>query len=371
MSLPCPRSCGRDTLRSHGLPGHPVGQPDLPSGTFIVSSGDSFPARQIVANLTDLVNTGRHPNPRRLNGCCGLDGCDGRNRVCREGHEVGTERSDCWWAHAVHFDPGAVRMGAGPLSADPAWLAWRDGAVRRLAETIEEERAFDRLPVRYPGFVRTRSLKQLHAGVVQQFIGSPGFGVMRSVGRPAPFYLEHERKEMPPLPQPAPSIWPADLAPAPLQVASGPDLLAAHDENTVQFLAPLGFGYVRDREHVAGFRPHQFREGPRAPRRWQVSRLELVGLLKGEEPVVYLSAHFPRMDELREAPTRSLDAFETEALAKLRRGDDLIVQEADKQMRMLGSLRAAQQCLRCHQVQRGELLGAFSYQMLLGVEPSK
>jgi len=33
-------------------------------------------------------------------------------------------------------------------------------------------------------------------------------------------------------------------------------------------------------------------------------------------------------------------------------------------MRMFGSLRAAQQCVRRHDVDRGELLGAFSYKLV-------
>lgn len=33
----------------------------------------------------------------RLNGCCGLDGCDGPNMLCRVCEaEVGTMQSDCW-----------------------------------------------------------------------------------------------------------------------------------------------------------------------------------------------------------------------------------------------------------------------------------
>jgi hypothetical protein len=33
----------------------------------------------------------------RLAGCCGLDGCDGPNMLCRGCHaEVGTMQSDCW-----------------------------------------------------------------------------------------------------------------------------------------------------------------------------------------------------------------------------------------------------------------------------------
>ena len=34
-----------------------------------------------------------------------------------------------------------------PVAVDPAWLAWGGGAVRRLAQGIYEERAFDDLPV--------------------------------------------------------------------------------------------------------------------------------------------------------------------------------------------------------------------------------
>jgi len=39
---------------------------------------------------------GNSDNPRRLNGCCGLDGCDGPNKICLCGEHVGTEKSDCW-----------------------------------------------------------------------------------------------------------------------------------------------------------------------------------------------------------------------------------------------------------------------------------
>ena len=75
------------------------------------------------------------------------------------------------------------------------------------------------------------------------------------------------------------------------------------------------------------------------PERWQVERLALVGLLKYDEPVVYLSDYLPKMDELRDAPTRPLDAFEQAALSALRGGEDLMVQDGPDRMRMLGSLR--------------------------------
>jgi hypothetical protein len=34
-----------------------------------------------------------------------------------------------------------------PVGVDPLWLSWRDGTVAKIAQTIYEERAFDRLPI--------------------------------------------------------------------------------------------------------------------------------------------------------------------------------------------------------------------------------
>ncbi len=34
-----------------------------------------------------------------------------------------------------------------PVAVDPAWLAWNDGAIRKMAQAIYDERAFDRLPL--------------------------------------------------------------------------------------------------------------------------------------------------------------------------------------------------------------------------------
>jgi len=58
-------------------------------------------AGRVLVNLADLVGTKHHPDYRRRAGCCGLDGLDGPNLVCSNGHEVGTEKSDCWMPHAA------------------------------------------------------------------------------------------------------------------------------------------------------------------------------------------------------------------------------------------------------------------------------
>jgi hypothetical protein len=41
---------------------------------------------------------------------CGLDGMDGPNLVCVNGHEIGTEKSDCWMPHAAVLLDSIVRV---------------------------------------------------------------------------------------------------------------------------------------------------------------------------------------------------------------------------------------------------------------------
>ena len=96
--------------------------------------------------------------------------------------------------------------------------------------------------------------------------------------------------------------------------------------------------------------------------------MSLVSLLKHDEPRVYLSDHQPVMSELRRARTRSLDTFEAEALRRLNAGEDIVTDTKSNRILMLGGVRAAHRCLACHQVHRGELLGAFSYELIR--EPS-
>lgn len=41
----------------------------------------------------------------RLNGCCGLDGCNGPNQLCSCGAEIGTLRTDCWTPYMFIPEP--------------------------------------------------------------------------------------------------------------------------------------------------------------------------------------------------------------------------------------------------------------------------
>jgi len=57
--------------------------------------------------------------------------------------EASVHRQEVW--EAIH----GAREGrpAALVRVDPAWLAWNDRTIPRLAQAIDEERAWDRLPV--------------------------------------------------------------------------------------------------------------------------------------------------------------------------------------------------------------------------------
>jgi hypothetical protein len=132
-------------------------------------------------------------------------------------------------------------------------------------------------------------------------------------------------------------------------------------ESIVDFANPRGFGFFKDRRHVAGFQRHQFSDAPKSMASWAVQTVHLVGLAVHEEPVVYVSGTLPRMDHLSWAEVRPPDAFEEAGLAALRRGEDLFTQPGKDSLRMLGAIRSVKQCVNCHGGERGDLLGAFSY----------
>lgn len=219
------------------------------------------------------------------------------------------------------------------------------------------------------GNYRQHFLTLIHNQEYERFIRSSGFGIGRGV-RPTPSHLG----EMPLTDigfDAAPREFPESGHPGwrmPYDFEKVTDLDELHTASRRDFVHPDGFGaVVEPRERVIGFIEHGFHYPMSSfiaqPEVWTLERLELVSLLKFEGPRVYVLDHLPRMDQLQglDVPTRELDDFETESLKKLWTQEDVVIEEVDDQVRMLGSLRAASQCLDCHSVPRGTLLGAFSY----------
>jgi hypothetical protein len=87
-------------------------KPAIPEGYFAPVNFDDWAVSgtAAVVNLNDLVGTKHPPDVQRLNGCCGLDGLDGPNLICPNGHEVGTEKSDCWMPHAAVLLDKLIRV---------------------------------------------------------------------------------------------------------------------------------------------------------------------------------------------------------------------------------------------------------------------
>ncbi len=225
-----------------------------------------------------------------------------------------------------------------------------------------------------PTHTRNASLELLHTDAVEEFVKRPGFGQGRF--DPGPAYLAPEKEPGAPLVGDVRIVFDPELTyersliglivPPP---AFDLPFWSIHQEGLVEFAYSSGFGYVRDRDHVAGFRPHQFRSVPtawgqdRGKTTWQVRKLELVSLLKYDQPAVYVSDRLPSMASVAELKTRPLDEFESSALAALRRGEDLLRSVNGDTLRVLGSVRVGTHCLKCHEAERGDLLGAFSYQL--------
>ncbi len=210
---------------------------------------------------------------------------------------------------------------------------------------------------------RRELLREIHEETVKIFVNQPGFGVSRANGL-REHVLKMGFRQQSPIPQPgtfSPSPWTSPSLQR--QQKASDNLRSLHQASVVDFANPVNFGYIKDRRHVAGFQDHRISQAPMPDRPWTLQTLDLIGLALHENPTAYVSEYLPRMDELRAAPTRELDEFESAGLLALRRGEELFFREREQERRMLGAIRAARQCLACHEVERGELLGAFSYRM--------
>lgn len=233
---------------------------------------------------------------------------------------------------------------------------------------------------------RADSLRMLHTDEVEKFVGREGFGFGRMrAPQPSLHYFQLPKDEPIPLATLAPltpeqigdatALPKTTVAVGTSRMPSVEQVTSFHRNGQMDFLNPSFFGHVKDRDQVAGFQAHQFRNMVRledhiekkqpdaGKERWQLKRLELVSLLKHEQPGVYVSEHLPRMDQLAKAKVRTLNSFEEKALKALQGGEDLKTEATTNAIRMVGAMRATKLCLDCHGGERGQLLGAFSYEM--------
>jgi hypothetical protein len=286
-------------------------------------------------------------------------------------------------------------------------LAYEKSVDRNQTPTLSPEAAERLLRAdQMQGFAVARnhkvSLAMLHDQNIEKFAKSQNFGMSRMV-RPGessmPFYFHDDAPPPNPIPLASvPSLSDAEAAIAPVELgsrlSSDEDLVrlwrlptltevrGVHDQAVGSFANPFTIGFVADVDHVAKFKPHAVVKAPTPPaalgpaattakassgpverHSWKVVRMELVSLIKFETPRVYVSKNMPRMEDLANVETRPLSTFEVAALEKLVDGDDFGVEAGPNRIEMLGSLRVSNFCLQCHDVPRGTLFGAFSYEL--------
>lgn len=263
-------------------------------------------------------------------------------------------------AHSPSGSDTAARFGPPP-SGSPAWTALNAG----------EERDHHWSRRRY-------ALEMVHASIVEQFSSAPGFGMARM---PYMGLVDLRDRREPPVElrgtgdESTSPGQTGSLRGVPLSFArpgTTPSqferLWEVHNSGLRDFLDPDDEGLVLDREHVAGFVPHRFSSSfppspDKCPLLWELRRLELISLRRFGRPMVYATNRkLPRMDELSNVPTRELNEFEAGALEALAKGEELAYVQQSKSVLALGALRARDTCIKCHEVQRGALLGAFSYE---------
>jgi hypothetical protein len=237
-----------------------------------------------------------------------------------------------------------------------------------------------RIEKTYDKGLRPDSLAQLHSDKAAEFFKQLGFGIGR-IPYPGPERLRRsERSEIALETEYHSATEFSREKEIELGVGGGVpnqhDTANLHDAASSLFANAEDNGLIKSVDEVSGFERHAMTwmprsenigdqpEGDAAKTWWKINRLELVSLLRHDHFVVYESDKLPNMANSENAPTRKLDEFEAPALSRLFKGEDLVARATTNRIRMLGSLRAAKQCLECHSVKEGELLGAFSYELL-------
>ncbi len=266
----------------------------------------------------------------------------------------------------------AYEHRSAPLVAEPPTPRLSDAAESGLAQFEQ----------RNTPNMRRYMLESLHERTQDEFVIAQGFGPVRMDAVPREYVALPDTAPIA-VEAGSPTLGSTQSDPGATESLGSPSRMSAPSKET---LAPLHFagledlfnqdrmGYVREIDHVAGFQSHRFTKAPGTAiepwrRSWKINRLELIGLLRYDAPKAYMSDNLPRFDELANASARDLDDFEAAAIERLRTEENIVIDETPDRVRMVGSIRAATDCLKCHEVRRGELLGALTYE-LVPIRPS-
>lgn len=168
-------------------------------------------------------------------------------------------------------------------------------------------------------------------------------------------------------------------------IATG-NLATLHHVAVSQFVASEGFGSIRvprmEIRHDSipkpslwsnpeGYHFSDFDGWAGAEAGWTMNQLQLAGFLKDPAGVVYRipMAAPAGMADLPKFPTRPLNGFEREAVARLKDGRMYAAFVEPGRFQMMGAIRLAAECSRCHREPVGTMAGAFTYEFSRRPEP--
>ncbi len=287
-----------------------------------------------------------------------------------------------------------------PRSTDKAVKDEIDMHVRLIDNS--NHRHFDRPNVLRKEWRRGEALAALHEQSYKNFVESPGFGMERTVYMRDPRSLDIVKDWKGPNYRVAfdkVDGWSEAEAGEKVNLSAKPGgffngsmpslpdafaLAGLNRESSLSFAGPDSWGVVVGDKKAIGFAGHNFHSSPseayrvrrenpdpKTPNqpgkeleRWAIRKLHLVGLLKEEKPTVYLTDNLPSMQDIPNAPTREVDDFEKSALKQLGAGKEIVTEATTNRIRMVGAVRMGGHCAKCHEGSRGDLLGAFTYELV-------
>jgi hypothetical protein len=216
---------------------------------------------------------------------------------------------------------------------------------------------------------RRQLLEKLHAETIEKFVKAPGFGYIRRIKIRIDEFKTPEKSRIylarsagkaatREIPLPDRSLW--DKRKAELSALRELQRLTQQ----LKRAADSSPAEVAETEDEPDTEPVQVVEAEPQWDEWEVSDWELVSIMQHDPPVAYASSDLKMMHKPRAAATRPLDKLEKGALAKLRKGESLVIHNGVNAIRVLGSVLARAKCIKCHRDKKeGDLLGAFSYEL--------
>ena len=97
---------------------------------------------------------------------------------------------------------------------------------------------------------------------------------------------------------------------------------------------------------------------------FRIGGVQLLSTPEGEKPFVYDTKGDATMRSISKADRRGLHAFEADAVAQLKAGKDAVMEVDHGLPVVIGAVRAGDECVNCHQVKKGDMLGAFVYPLI-------